>query len=202
VSPAPVAVAEPGGRRLLCVASVVPAKGHDLLLDALASLPDLDWQLVCVGDLTREPGHVLTLRRQVGRLGMGARVHFTGPLTGPELSRAYAASDVHVLATRAEGYGMVLAESLARGVPVIAADVGGVPEAVGRVADGELPGLLVPPDDPDALARALRSWLTSGPLRATLRTRALERRTTLARWDDTAAGVARVLDSVAVRTVR
>lgn len=201
VAPAPVADADPGGRRLLCVASVVPAKGHDLLLEALASVPDLEWGLVCVGDLSRDPQHVLALRRRAGQLGMGARLRFTGPLTGPELSRAYGASDVHVLATRTEGYGMVLAESLARGVPVIAADVGGVPEAVGRVSDGERPGLLVAPGDPDALARALRSWLTSGSLRATLRDRARERRTTLPRWEDTAAGVARVLDAITVRTV-
>jgi glycosyltransferase involved in cell wall biosynthesis len=202
VAPAPVAVPDPGGRRLLCVASVVPAKGHDLLLDALASLSGLDWGLVCVGDLTRDPRHVLGLRRRVGQLGIGARVHFTGPLTGPELSQAYATSDVHVLATRMEGYGMVLAESLSHGVPVIATDVGGVPEAVGQVAGRERPGLLVTRDDPDALARALRAWLTSGPLRATLRDRARERRTTLGGWADTAAGVARVLDSVAVRSVR
>ena len=201
VAPAPVADAEPGGRRLLCVASVVPAKGHDLLLDALASVSDLDWGLVCVGDLSRDPQHVLGLRRRIGRPGMRARVHLTGPLTGLELARAYAASDVHVLATRTEGFGMVLAESLARGVPVIAADVGGVPEAVGTVAGGATPGLLVAPDDPDALARALRSWLTSDSLRATLRARARERRTTLPRWEDTAAGVARVLDPVRVRTV-
>jgi glycosyltransferase involved in cell wall biosynthesis len=201
VAPAPLAVPDPSGRRLLCVASVVPAKGHDLLLDALASLPGSDWSLVCVGDLSRSPQYVLALRRQAGRTRTAARVRFTGPLTGVALSAAFAASDLHVLATRAEGYGMVLSESLARGVPVLATEVGGVPEAVGRVANGERPGLLVPPDDRDALAEALRSWLASSSLRATLRSRALDRRTRLRRWEDTAAEVARVLDAAADRTV-
>jgi glycosyltransferase involved in cell wall biosynthesis len=202
VTPAPVAAPDPAGRRLLCVASVVPAKGHDLLLDALASLLDLDWRLVCVGDLSRNPQHVLALRRRLGREGLATRIRFTGPLTGAELAREYAASDLHVLATRAEGYGMALTESLARGVPVVAAAVDGVPEAVGRVGDGERPGLLVPPDDPEALARGLRSWLTSRSLRATLRSRARDRRTTLGSWEDAAAEVARVLDAVAVGPLR
>jgi glycosyltransferase involved in cell wall biosynthesis len=201
VAPAPPAVADPAGRRLLCVASVVPAKGHDVLLDALASLVDLDWDLICVGDLTRDPQHVAALRRRAGRPGMAGRVRFTGPLDGAQLERVYAASDLHVLATRDEGYGMALTESLVRGVPVVAAAVGGVPEAVGHASDGERPGLLVAPDDPQELARALRRWLTSGTVRAVLRARALDRRTSLAGWDDTAAGVVRVLESITVRTV-
>ena len=202
VAPAPLADADPAGRRLLCVASVVPAKGHDLLLDALATLLDREWRLVCVGDLTRDPPHVLALRRRLGRLALAQRVRFLGPLRGAELAREYAASDLHVLATRAEGYGMVLTESLARGVPVVATEVGGVPEAVGRVGGGERPGILVPPDDREALAGALGSWLASRSLRATLRSRARERRTTLGRWEDAAAEVARVLDAVAVGTGR
>lgn len=201
VAPAPPALTDPSGRRLLCVASVVPAKGHDLLLDALSSLVDLDWDLVCVGDLTRAPQHVAALRRRAGRPGMAGRVRFTGPLDGPQLDRAYASSDLHVLATRDEGYGMALTESLARAVPVVATAVGGVPEAVGHAADGERPGLLVPPEDPGELARALRLWLTSAAVRALLRARARDRRTSLAGWDETAAGMVRVLESIVVRTV-
>ena len=76
----------------------------------------------------------------------------TGPRTGRELEASYAAADVLVLASRAETYGMVVTEALARALPVLAPDVGGVPEALGVTPDGRRPGLLLPPGDVDALA--------------------------------------------------
>ncbi len=93
---------------------------------------------------------VARLRRLAEDKGLGDRVCFTGPLTGDELDRAYAEADVLVLASRAETYGMVVTEALARGLPVIAGEVGGVPEALGHAADGSRPGLLVPPGDPQS----------------------------------------------------
>ena len=86
-------------------------------------------------------------------------MRFAGPRTGAELDRAYAAADLLVLASHAETYGMVVTEALARGLPVLAADVGGVTEALGHGEDGTRPGLLVPPGDPAALGAALRRWL-------------------------------------------
>ena len=86
---------------------------------------------------------------------------------GDDLAHAYAAADVLVLASHAETYGMVVTEALARGLPVIATAVGGLPEALGRTRDGRRPGLLVPPGDSEALAAALRSWLTDADLRQT-----------------------------------
>ncbi len=194
VAPAPLARATPQGRRLLCVAALLPAKGHDVLLSALSRLARLDWELVCVGSRDRDPAYAAELVRLTRQLGLERRVHFVGARAGAELAASYAASDLHVLATRLESYGMVLTESLARGVPVIATAVGGVPEAVGHVADGERPGGLVPPEDPDALADAVRRWLEEPRLRATLRARALERRTTLRGWDVTTAEIVAVLD--------
>ena len=84
-------------------------------------------------------------------------MRFPGPRTGPELDRAYAAADLLVLASHAETYGMVVTEALARGLPVLAAEVGGVTEALGHGDDGTRPGLLVPPGDPAALGAALRT---------------------------------------------
>ena len=76
---------------------------------------------------------------------IAGRVHFAGPLTAADLDAAYAAADLLVLASRAETYGMVVTEGLARGLPVVATSVGGLPSALGRGADGSRPGLLVCP---------------------------------------------------------
>jgi glycosyltransferase involved in cell wall biosynthesis len=124
-------------------------------------------------------------------------VELAGPRTGPELEASYAAADLVVVASRAETYGMVVTEALARGVPVVAADVGGVSEALGLLPGGRRPGLLVPPGEVDALAGALRGWLTNEALRRTLREAATERRTGLTRWAETAGRVAAVLSEVA-----
>jgi len=200
-----VHVAEPGVERgelapgtatagaLLSVAAVIPGKGHDVLLDALAPLADLPWQCLCVGSLERDPMFVERLRRRVAAGGMDERIRFSGPQAGAELAGSYGAADVLVLPSRAESYGMVVAEALARGLPVVAAEVGGVPEALGHGADGTRPGLLVPPDDPPALRDALRAWLEDADLRLRLRRAARERRESLAGWSTTTSAVADVL---------
>ncbi|HEX6917807.1 MAG TPA: glycosyltransferase, partial [Phycicoccus sp.] len=88
-------------------------------------------------------------------------------------------------------------EALARGIPVIAPAVGGLPESLGRAPDRRRPGTLVPPGDVDALAGALREWLTDETTRARLRRAARRRRTHLAGWSATAASLAHVLEEVA-----
>ncbi|MEA2179744.1 MAG: hypothetical protein QOG77_3041, partial [Solirubrobacteraceae bacterium] len=108
-----------------------------------------------------------------------------------------AAADVLVLASHAETYGMVVTEALARGLPVIVADVGGVTEALGHAEDGTLPGLLVAPGDPVALGAAVRAWLGDAELRGRLRRAARERRASLRRWPATATVVAGVLAGAA-----
>ena len=196
VDPAGLATGTTGGSELLCVAAVTAHKGHDVLVAALAGVGDLPWRCVCVGTLDREPALVDRLRSRVEAAGIGGRVCFWGTRTGPELDAAYAAADALVLASHAETYGMVVAEALARGLPVIATAVGGLPEALGRTSAG-VPGLLVPPGDPQALTVALRRWLTDPGLRADLRAAAQERRRTLSGWATTADRVARVLRAVA-----
>jgi len=182
---------------LLCVAAVIRGKGHDLLLDALARVPDLPWQCLCAGRLDRDPAFVEGLRRRVLDRDLADRVSFPGPLTGADLARSYRAADLLVLASRAETYGMVVTEALAHGLPVVATEVGGVPEALGRAADGHLPGLLVPPGDPAALGAALRAWLGDAALRERLRRAARERRASLSRWSTTASVVSAVLTEAA-----
>jgi glycosyltransferase involved in cell wall biosynthesis len=197
VDPAGLAPGNPAGDALLCVAAVTRDKGHDVLLDALATATDLPWRCACVGSLDRDPWFADTVRRRALDGELADRVHFSGTRTGPELDRAYAGADLLVLASHAETYGMVVTEALARGLPVVAAEVGGVGEALGHANDGTRPGLLVAPGDPEALGAALRSWLADAVLRDRLRRAARDRRGSLPGWPDTASVVAGVLAGAA-----
>ena len=204
LAPGRLHVAEPGvdqhppvvgtssGRHLLCVAAVTPIKGHDLLVTALASVDDLAWTCTCVGSTALDPTFAARVSRSLAGHGIADRVRFTGPLSGRALHSAYAGADLLVLASRAETYGMVVSEALAHALPVIATNVGGVSEALGG-RGGEHPGVLVPPTDPDALARALRRWLTDPEWRARLRRQVLARRQELSGWSVTAERVSHVV---------
>jgi glycosyltransferase involved in cell wall biosynthesis len=193
---APLATGSGDGTRLLCVASVTPRKGQHRVVEALASVTDLPWTLVCAGGLVQAPGYVARLRELIGRSGLGDRIRLTGPQAGDELDASYAAADVMVLASCAETYGMVATEALARGVPVIATDVGGLPEAVGKTSDGSVPGILVPSDDPAALTAALRGWLAEADLRLRLTSAARRRRDELDGWRTTALNLAVALEKL------
>jgi glycosyltransferase involved in cell wall biosynthesis len=197
VDAADLATGTAAGERLLCVAAVTAGKGHDVLLDALMTMTDLPGHCVCVGSLDRDPEFAEGLRRRSLEGGLGDRMTFPGPRTGADLDRTYAGADLLVLASRAETYGMVVTEALARGLPVVATDVGGLTEALGHGADGIRPGLLVPPDDAAALAAALRAWLGDPELRGRLRRAARERRESLPGWWTTTSAIAGVLSAVA-----
>jgi glycosyltransferase involved in cell wall biosynthesis len=200
-----VRVAEPGapaaeqasgtgaGGALLCVGAVSFEKGHDILLEALESIAALSWHCTCVGSLDHDPAFVASLRRRSRDGGLGERVSFPGPRTGADLDRSYASADLLVHASRAETYGLVITEALARGLPVVATEVGGLVEALGESAAGTRPGLLVAPEDPVALGDALSAWLGDAQLRARLCRAAGDRRQSLPRWSTTASEVARVL---------
>jgi glycosyltransferase involved in cell wall biosynthesis len=196
VDAAELATGTPAGGALLCVAAVSFDKGHDVLLDALARTSDLAWRCLCVGSLERDPAFVATLGRRARDGGLRDRVEFVGPQVGADLDHSYATADLVVLASRAETYGMVVAEALARGLPVVATDVGGLPEAMGHGADEIRPGLLVSPDDPAALGAALRAWLGDAELRRRLRLAARQRRESLSGWSATTSVVAGVLEGL------
>lgn len=197
VDAAPLVPGSAAGSQLLCVAAVTPHKGHDLLVQALAMIPDVPWSCVCVGALNRDPGFAERMRLQTQVYGIADRVSFLGPRTGPDLDARYAAADLLVLASRGETYGMVVTEALARGTPVLATAAKGLPEALGRAPDGSLPGILVEPDDPAALAGALRRWLAEPELRRQLRRSARDRRTTLTGWALTSELIAAILSGIA-----
>ena len=190
--PAPTALGSPDGQpRLLSVGALVPRKGHDVLLRALAEVADLPWGLDCVGATDRDPEWSGTLPRLRDDLGLRERVHFCGVLSRRALERRYAQADLFVLASRFEGYGMVFAEALARGVPILAARSGAVPETVPAEA-----GVLVQPDDPAALAAALRGLLTDAGLRRRLAAGSRAAGLRLPTWPQAAAAFAAACEEV------
>jgi glycosyltransferase involved in cell wall biosynthesis len=191
-APAPLATGTDGATRLLCVASVTPRKGHDVLVRALAELADEPWTLDCVGPVPSSE-YVEQLRCDLDEYGLAGRVRLLGPRVGAPLATLYSLADLVVLPSREEPYGMVITEALARGVPVLATRVGGIPEALGRAEDGTRPGLLVPPDDPVALADALRDWFADPERRSVLRSAARERRGMLPSWEWTTRRMETVL---------
>lgn len=196
VQPAPASATTADGGRLLCVGAVTAHKGHADLVAALALTRELSWSCVLAGALTVEPNVVQGVRDRLVRAGLTGRVRLVGALSAADLERAYAAADLVVLPSHVETYGMVVTEALSRGVPVLATAVGGVPEALGDTEGGP-PGLLVPAGRPEALAAALRSWLSDEHLRESLRKRARRRRECLSPWSRTAEQISAVLGAAA-----
>lgn len=138
-------------RALLCVGSLTPRKGHRVLVEALRRLRRLDWSLLCVGSLDRDPATARAIRRMISAAGLDRRILLIGEWAPQRLDGAYAAADVFVLPSFHEGYGMAFAEAMAHGLPIVATAAGAIPDTVPYEA-----GLLVPPGDAASLAEALR----------------------------------------------
>jgi len=174
----------------LCVASVVPRKGHDVLVEALARLrtrcPE-PWVVQLVGSLNRAPGFAREVEHRIRELGLADRVHLVGEVTEARLQAHYDAASVFVLASHHEGFGMVLTEALARGLPVVATTGGAIPGTLPPGSDH--PGgaaRLVPPGDAEALAQALADLLDP-ELRGRAREGALGHAATFPDWVAAAA---------------
>ena len=181
-----------GHVRLLCVATLTPRKGHAVLLEALAELRDRRWHLTCAGSVTRDPATFAALERQIERLALRPRVSFLGDLDADALEREYERADLFVLASYLEGYGMALAEAVARGIPVVSTTAGAIPETVPAAA-----GVLVPPGDSRALAKALAPLLDHADARARLAANARAAAAKLPTWRAAAEKFAAALDGVA-----
>ncbi|MFI1417656.1 glycosyltransferase family 4 protein [Streptomyces sp. NPDC020731] len=190
---APLAPGTDGVSRLVCVAAVTPRKGQHRLVEALATVADLPWSCALVGGLGHDPEYVAHLHGLIREHGLEDRLELTGPQSGAALDASYAAADLMVLTSYAETYGMAVTEALARGIPVLATDVGGLPEAVGRAPDGGVPGILVPPENPAAIAAELRGWFGEADVRRRLKAAARSRRAALGGWASTAQSLAAVL---------
>ena len=179
--PAPRAVGGGAQVHILSVGTLIPRKGHDVLLRALSRLTDLDWALTIVGE-PRDPVHAHGLAALAVELGIAQRVTFAGGLSGPELEAAYARSDIFALATHWEGYGMAAAEALARGLPCAITAGGAIADVVPRAAC-----VLAQPGDHASLSRALRRVIFDPALRTQMANAAWAAGQALPRWEDRAA---------------
>lgn len=207
--PAPRAVGTrpPAPPGLMALANLNPGKDQVTLVRALGQVRDLPWTARLVGATGVDPAYTTTVRGEIALAGLTDRVTLTGAKEGGALEAEWARTDLLVLSSRSETFGLVVLEALAHGVPAVVPAGTGAVEALasGLVASApgvvastpgpsvRLPGRAVPPGDPDALAAALREWLTSPALRAAWAGTAGERRGRLPGWDVTAARVVAAL---------
>jgi glycosyltransferase involved in cell wall biosynthesis len=191
--PAPMASGSRDGvTRLLSVGSIVPVKGYDVLLKAVSTLADMPWTLTIAGDRTRDPAAASRLDADIAACGLSDRVAVLGAVSAEGVCELYSKSDLFVLASRFEGYGMALAEAIAHGLPVVSTTAGAIPDTVPEGA-----GVLVPPDDAPALANALRELIGRKEERQRLAKSAREAASLLSNWDDSALLFASVIETAA-----
>lgn len=192
--PAPLARGSRSGVvRLIAVGTLIPRKGYDVLFAALAAVSERNWQLTCAGSLERDPMTAERLMRQLHDQGLTDRVRLAGELNANTLAGVYDESDVFVLPTRYEGYGMAVAEALARGLPVISTATGAVADLLAGTA-----GILVPGGDVPALTTALSRMIGDPALREALAAGARVVRDQLPTWDDAARHFAEAVERVAL----
>lgn len=180
------ATRSPGSGRETCeilsVGALIPRKGHDILLRALARLFDLDWHLTIVGATGRDPVHATGLQALAEELGIARQVRFAGAISGADLEPLWQAADLFALASLFEGYGMATAEALKRGLPVAVTAVGAVPTLVSPEA-----GTISPPHDRDQLSKSLRRLIFGRELRGYMAEIAWQAGQTLPSWETQAA---------------
>lgn len=206
VPQAKIKVAEPGTERaarsvckghppvLFAAGSLIPRKGYDILIEALAGLPEVAWKLVIAGSPERDPHHAASLVSLVKAKGLSERISFAGEIDDTALQEAYASADVFVSSSRYEGYGMVLTEAIARGLPVVTTTGGAAGDTVPDSA-----GLKVPPGDTGALREALRLVLEDSRLRRRLSDGAWMESSNLPTWEQAADAMANVIRTVAAK---
>ncbi len=174
---------------ILTVASLIPRKGHEELVVALARLKHLNWSARWVGPVDRDETHFEAVKAAIIETGLTSRIRIEGSMSGEELEQAYAEADIFCLPSRYEGYGMVFAEAMMRALPIVACDAGAVAELVPARA-----GLLTQLNDPDAMANALAELLGDAPIRAMMGDAGRKHALTIPGWDETWATVQATLN--------
>lgn len=177
-----------GSMHLLSVGSIIPRKGFHDLIEALEPLKDLQWTLSIVGDTTRNHHTYERLMRDISTYHLEERIQVLGVVSHHELAKLYAAADVFVLASLFEGYGMVFAEAMTHGLPIIATTGGAIPDTVPSDA-----GLLVPPGDVSQLTNAIKTLIQDDLQRLRLSQGAFRAAAIQPSWDEAVQQFAAVL---------
>jgi glycosyltransferase involved in cell wall biosynthesis len=178
--------------RLLSVGAVVPRKGFDILIAALAPIAELPWRLTIAGDLMRDQATAAKLVADIARHELVGRVDVLGAVSQERVATLYPSADIFVLASHFEGYGMAYAEAMAHGLPVIGTTGGAIVDTVPPNA-----GVLVEPGNVEALTRALRTLIENEKERRRFASGALAASADLPTWEDTARIVAAALEALA-----
>jgi glycosyltransferase involved in cell wall biosynthesis len=204
VPEAKVTVAEPGtdaaprahgtGKpfQLLAVGAVVPRKAYHVLVRALATLKEHDWRLTIAGPTDRSPEALADLEEAIRATGLRERIMLAGPLRPDQLGRLYASADLFVMPSLYEGYGMALAEAMARGLPIVSTTGGAAAETVPDAA-----ALKVAPGNEAPLAAAIQRLIGDPGLRARMAEASWAAGQKLRRWEDTARTIAGVIRELA-----
>ncbi len=170
---------------MLAVGSLIPRKGYGVLVDALAAIADRPWTLTIAGSPDHAPATAAALRDDIARAGLAERILLTGSVGTERLAQLYDEADLFVMPSLYEGYGMVLTEALARGLPIVTTLSGAGAEALPEAA-----ALKVPPGDAAALAKALARLIDAPAERRQRADAARAAAGDLPRWDEAARIVA------------
>jgi glycosyltransferase involved in cell wall biosynthesis len=180
-----------GPVRALCVAQWIERKGILTLVEAWTLRERKGAVLELIGETDADPDYAVLVSDAIEAAPQGSIV-VSGCVDDAALGASYAAADLFVLPSRYEGYGIVYAEALARGLPIIACDIDPIPELVGREA-----AVLVRPDDREDLSAALELLLGDPTLRLRMSAAASRRASRLPRWEHTVTGFEQVLRTAA-----
>jgi glycosyltransferase involved in cell wall biosynthesis len=146
---------------LLFVANCLPHKGLHFLIPALHLAKNKSFVLDIVGDYSIKVAYVKKIKRDVKKYGLEEQVFWRGKVSREEIGQYYSRADIFVLPSLKEAFGLVLLEAMAFGLPVVASEVGGIPEVV----EHQKTGLLVPPKDIVALSQAITILIEDENLR-------------------------------------
>jgi len=181
-----------GSLQLLSVGSVVPRKAYDVLVHALAAVKDRQWRLTIAGATDRNPRALAALHAAVRETGLTDRIAVVGAMPQERLAELYASADAFLLPSLYEGYGMVLAEAMAHGLPIVCTTGGAAAETAPDAA-----AIKVSPGDQSALTAAIRRLLGEPATRRSLADASWAAGQRLPRWEDTARTIAGVIKELA-----
>ena len=207
VAPGQITVAEPGTEpairaigtdaspnkpfSMLAVGSLIPRKGYTVLIEALKELDISDWHLTIAGTPEHDPAEANRIREAVLASGKRRQITIAGRIPGPDLARLYAQADLFVMPSLYEGYGMVLAEAMARGLPIVCTTGGAAAETAPDAA-----AIKVPPGDAAALQKAIASLMDNEPERTIMSAASWAAGRKLPRWAASIEKIADVLKAV------